>query len=422
MRVSVGLNNNSISSLYNTMYQGKVAMHNNRLSREFFPANNAQGQGMFSGNTMQYIGEVKSAANSLSSALKDLSGPAFTQNTMVSSNTDAMTVNYSGNNLGSMGDFSVKIDQVAMGQLNEGSRLQSDSLYSGDRGVNRFEIDTGGRTTQLSVNVMAGDSNRDVQQKMATAINNAGLGLRATVEADSKTGVSTLRVESTNVGTADRNAFTIRDVTGNAVAQTGANDVSRERQDAIYSINGGETQTSQSNTINIATGLSATLREASNEAITVTRGKDANRAISAVESMARSYNNMFSAAAGNVADPKAQALASRSMNITSAYSRVLSEIGISFDSSGRMLVNSQKLSQAAENGKLEQFFMENRGKNFGFTASMGRLADNVATNTSNFVSSSMFGNSISENFTYSGFGNLNQLNFMGSGSLLDYMF
>jgi len=404
------------------MYQGKVAMHNNRLSREFFPANNAQGQGMFSGNTMQYIGEVKSAANSLSSALKDLSGPAFTQNTMVSSNTDAMTVNYSGNNLGSMGDFSVKIDQVAMGQLNEGSRLQSDSLYSGDRGVNRFEIDTGGRTTQLSVNVMAGDSNRDVQQKMATAINNAGLGLRATVEADSKTGVSTLRVESTNVGTADRNAFTIRDVTGNAVAQTGANDVSRERQDAIYSINGGETQTSQSNTINIATGLSATLREASNEAITVTRGKDANRAISAVESMARSYNNMFSAAAGNVADPKAQALASRSMNITSAYSRVLSEIGISFDSSGRMLVNSQKLSQAAENGKLEQFFMENRGKNFGFTASMGRLADNVATNTSNFVSSSMFGNSISENFTYSGFGNLNQLNFMGSGSLLDYMF
>ena len=422
MKVSGGFNSAGISNLYNTLYQGKVAMHNNRLSREFFPANNAQGQGMFSMSTMQYISDIKSASNALSGALRDLSGPAFSKNTMVSSDNDVMTVNYTGNSLNSMSDMSVKVDQIAMGQLNEGARLSASSLYSGDRGVNRFEIETGGKTTQLSINVTAGDSNKDVQQKMATAINNAGLGLRATVETDTKTNVSTLRVESTNVGTAEKNAFSIRDVTGNAVAQTGANEIARERQDAIYSVNGGPTQTSQTNNINLGNGLTATLKAATEEDVTITRGIDTGRAISSVESMARSYNSMFTAAASNVADPKAQGLASRSLNITSAYSRVLTEIGISFDSSGRMLVNSQKLSQAAENGKLEQFFMENRGKNFGFTASMGRLADNVSSNTSNFVSSSMFGNSIGENFTYSGFGGMNQLNFLGAGSLFDYMF
>jgi len=422
MRVSGGLNNNSISSLYNTLFQGKVAMHNNRLSRDFFPTNNAQGQGTLGMGAMQYISEIKSAASALSGALKDLSGPAFSQNTMVSSNTDVMTVNYTGNNLSSMSDMKVQVDQIAMGQLNEGARLESSALYGGDRGTNRFTIETGGKTTQLSINVMAGDSNRDVQQKMATAINNAGIGLKATVETDAKTNVSMLRVESTNVGTAERNAFTIRDTMGNAAAQTGANEVSRERQDAIFRVNGGEAQVSRSNTVNLATGLTATLRAASEQEVSIVRGKDVNTAISAVESMARSFNNMFSAAAGNIADPKAQGLASRTINISAAYSRALSEIGISFDGSGRMLVNSQQLSRAAENGKLEQFFMENRGKNFGFTASMGRLADNVSTNTSNFVSSSTFGNSFGENFTYSGFGAMNQINAMGTGSLLDYMF
>jgi len=422
MRVSGGLNNNSISSLYNTLFQGKVAMHNNRLSRDLFPTNNAQGQSALGAGAMQYISEIKSAATALSGALKELSGPAFSQNTMVSSDTDVMTVKYSGNNLSSMNDIKVQVDQIAMGQLNEGARLSSSALYGGDRGTNRFTIETGGKTTQLSINVAAGDSNRDVQQKMATAINNAGIGLKATVETDSKTNMSTLRVESTNVGTADRNAFTIRDTTGNAAAMTGANDVSRERQDAIFRVNGGEAQVSQSNTVTLATGLTATLRAASEQEVSVVRGKDVNTAISAVESMARSFNNMFSAAAGNIADPKAQGLASRTINISAAYSRALSEIGISFDGSGRMLVNSQQLSRAAENGKLEQFFMENRGKNFGFTASMGRLADNVSTNTSNFVSSSSFGNSFGENFTYSGFGAMNQISAMGTGSLLDYMF
>jgi len=422
MRVSGGLNNNSISGLYNTLFQGKVAMHNNRLSREFFPTNNAQGSGLFSMSSMQYISDVKSASSALSSALKDLSGPAFSKNTMVSSNSDALTVNFTGSNPGNMSDMKVQVEQIAMGQLNEGARLGASSSYGGDRGLNRFSIETGGKTTQLSINITAGDSNRDVQQKMATAINNAGIGLRATVETDSKTNMSMLRIESTNVGTADKNAFSIKDTTGNAVARTGANEVSRERQDAIFRVNGGEAQISQSNTVNLANGLSATLKKATEQDVTISRGKDANSAISAVESMARSFNNMFSAAAGNISDPKAQGLASRAINISAAYSRSLSEIGISFDGSGRMIVNSQQLSRAAENGKLEQFFMENRGKNFGFTASLGRLADNVSTNTSNFVSSSMFGNSLGENFTYSGFGGLNQLNFMGAGSLLDYMF
>jgi len=417
MRVSGGFNNAGISSLYNTLFQGKMSMHTNKLSRDLLPINNAKGSGSLSMNSLQYISDIKSASSSLASALKDLSGPAFNQQTMVSSNTDAMTVNFNGKNLGSMSDISVQIDQVAMGQLNEGSRMSATGLYGGDRGVNRFEITSGGKTTQLSVSVAAGDSNRDVQQKMANAINNAGIGLRATVETDSATNISMLRVESTNVGTDERNAFSIRDFTGNAVARTGINQVSRERQDAIYRVNGGEAQVSRSNNINLGNGVTATLKASSDQAVTVSRGRDMSQVRGVIENMVRSYNNLFSAAAGNTNDFKAQSLASRLMNVMSAYSRSLSDMGIGFNSDGRLTIDSNRLNQAFENGRVEQFFTENNGRNFGFTANLGRLADNVSNNTSNFVSSAM-----SQNFAYSGFGNPIQQNFFGSGSILDYMF
>ena len=422
MKVSGGPGNTGISNLYNTLYQGKIAMHNNKLSRDFFPKNNVQGQGAFNTNSLQYISDIKSASNALSSALNELSGPAFNQRTMVSSNNDVMTVNFTGNNLNSMSDMSVKIDQIAMGQLNEGNRLNASGSYGGDRGTNRFAIETGGKTTQLSINVLAGDSNRDVQQKMATAINNAGLGLRATVETDSATNSSMLRVESTNVGTDERNAFSIRDITGNAAAQTGANQVSRQRQDAIYSVNGGAAQVSRSNTVNLGNGVSATFKAASEQAVTVTRGRDMSYVKGVVDSLIRSYNNLFSAATENVNDLKAKSLASRLMNVTSAYSRSLSDLGIGFDSSGRMTVDSARLNQAFENGRVEQFFTENSGRNFGFSATLGRLADNVSNNTANFVTSSIFGSSMGENFAYSGMGDRIQFNFLGSGSILDYMF
>jgi len=418
MRVSGGPGNAGISSLYNTLYQGKIAMHSNRLSRDFFPTNNAQGQGSFSMNAMQYISDIKSASSALSGALKDLAGPAFNQRTMVSSNTDAMTVSFTGSNLSSVNDMTVQIDQIAMGQLNEGSRMNASASYGGDRGVNRFEIETGGKTTQLSISVAAGDSNRDVQQKMATAINNAGIGLRATVETDSKTNSSMLRIESTNVGTDEKNAFSLRDFTGNAVAQTGANEVSRQRQDAIYRVNDGPTQVSRSNTVNLGNGVSATLKAATAEqSVTVSRGRDMSMVRGVVENMVRSYNSLFSAAAENVNDFKAQSLASRLMNVASAYSRSLSEVGIGFDSSGKMTVDSNRLNQAFESGKLEQFFTDG-GRSFGFGASLGRLADNVSSNTASFVSNSLFGS----NTSYSNFGNLIQHNFQGTGSLLDYMF
>jgi len=422
MRVSGGLNTSGVSNLYNTLFQGKVAMHVSKLSREFFPVNNGKGEGLFSSNALGYINDIKSSSSALSSSLKELSGPAFSQRTMVSSNTDAMTVNFTGSSMIGMGETKVKIDQVAAGQLNEGESVISKDTYEGDKGTVKFSVETGGKKVELSINISASDSNVNVQQKMANAINSAGLGLKATVQNNVATNSSVLRIESTNTGTDAKNSFVLRDITGDLVARTGANSIASAGQDAIYSVNGGPAKTSQTNTVNLGNGLSATFKAASEDAVTISRGKDTDYAKKTVNDMVKSFNSLFSAAAGNVNDPKAQNLASRMINVSSAYSKSLSDIGIGFDNSGRMTIDSERLNKAAESGRLEQFFTESSGRNFGFSASLGRLASQVSTNTSNFVSTSLFGNTLGENFAYSGFGDLIQYNFMGTGSLLDYMF
>jgi len=138
--------------------------------------------------------------------------------------------------------------------------------------------------------------------------------------------------------------------------------------------------------------------------------------------MVKSFNDLYSEALQRTNDPKAQNLASKMLNISSTYTRSLSSVGIGFDTSGKMTIDSKKLNEAAESGKLETFFTENSGRNFGFSNQIGRLADNVSRNTSNFVSSSQFGSKLGENFAYSSFGDLIQYNFLSAGSILDYLF
>ena len=173
-------------------------------------------------------------------------------------------------------------------------------------------------------------------------------------------------------------------------------------------------------------GLSKSLTELSGAAFKVEQDGDtekaAEKAKTAVEGFVKSYNDLYSESAQKQDDPKAQNLASKMVNLSKTYSGSLSSIGVGFDKDGKMTVDSEKLNAAAENGKLETFFTQNNGKNYGFTNQLAKLADNVTRNTSNYVSSSVMGSSLMENFGYSNYGKPTQFNFMTSGWLLDMMF
>jgi len=316
----------------------------------------------------------------------------------------------------------VSVNQIATGQLNEGSRMTADAAFEGQVGANQFSIQTGTNTANLSVNVREGDTNRDVQQRMADAINNSNAGVRASVSFDAETNTSMLRLEGTATGSGSQNAFTVSDLGGGSlVAQTGANDMARQSQDAIFSVNGGPERRSQSNTVFIGNGVTATFNSTSEEAVRISWGQESgNVTRSAVENMVRSFNDLFTTAAGRTGDQRSQQLASSMVNISSVFSSSLSSIGIGFDTSGRMTVNAQRMDEAAQSGALDRFFSDSGGRN-NFASQLSRLAENVSRNPANFVSSSMFGNNFSGNTGYSSFGNATQFNPFGSGSVMDFM-
>jgi len=422
MRINGSYGNFGVNSIYTSIYQNNMAMFSNKMNKSLLSFGKDQGKETLGSSAIGYITNIKTSSKELGNTMKALSGSAFTSRTMTSSNSELMTVDYTGNKLGNLSPMTVKIDQIATGQQNEGNKMDSAEKYGGTAGANQFTIETGGKTTQLSVNVTAGDTNKEVQQKMADAINTAGAGVKATVETDSKTNTSTLKLEATKTGSDPKNAFTIKDVKGDLIAQTGADKVEAKGKDAIYSVNGGAAKTSQLNTVNLGNGISATFKKASDETVTISQGKNLDSIKSAVESMVKSYNNLYSEAAQRTGDMKAQNLATKMVNTSKVYAGSLSSIGIGFDNDGKMAIDAKQLNQAAESGKLERFFTENSGMNYGFTNQISKLADNVTRNTSNYVDNKLFGSELGANFSYSGFGDLIQYNYLSAGSIFDYSF
>ena len=169
-------------------------------------------------------------------------------------------------------------------------------------------------------------------------------------------------------------------------------------------------------------GLSKSINELSGAAFKGSEEGNTDKAKAAVEGFVKNYNDLYSESVQKSEDPKAQKLATKMLNISKIYSGSLASVGIGFDNDGKMKVDSEQLDKAAENGKLETFFTQNAGKNYGFTNQLSNLANDVNRNTSNYVSNSVMGNSLMENFGYTGYGKPTQYNFLTAGWLLDMMF
>ena len=427
-RIAMNINNNfNISSfnLLNSLYQGNMALHSNKLSRNMFPMpnNNAPKSGSLLGSEgVSYVNNLRTSSKSLSNVLRELSAPAASNRIVaISSNPSVVSIQHTGKKPSTIHSMSVMVNQIATGQTNEGKKMETAAAFEGNTGVNRFSIEQGGKTTQISVNVQKGDTNEAVQKKMAEAINSSGAGVKATVVTDAETKTSMLKLESIATGSDTKNSFNVTDLSGGLAGLMGAKEVTKEGQDALYSVNGGPERRSQSNTVSIGNGVTAKFNAASEKAATITWGPDTNATKSLVEDMVKNYNNLYSAAAERTNDPRAQNLASRMVNISRTYTSSLSDMGIGFDNSGRMTIDSKKMDQVAESGKLDQFFREFSGKNYGFTNQLSRLADSISRNPGNFVSSSQFGAELMGNSGYTGFGLPTLFNFFSPGSLMDFM-
>ncbi|RKP46295.1 hypothetical protein D7Z26_24790 [Cohnella endophytica] len=187
--------------------------------------------------------------------------------------------------------YDVKVNAIATSQSNSGTFLSKVETSVVSKGINQFNITIGGKTTKISAVISDNDTNDQALTKLKDAVNAAKTGVTANIVTDDKTGNKKLELSSDKTG-ADQ-AFEVEDVTGNAVSSTGVKNATQLASNASYSVNGGATQTSQSNTIDLEKGkATATLMAPSLEAVKIQIKPDEDKVIAQVKDLVSSYNTM----------------------------------------------------------------------------------------------------------------------------------
>jgi flagellar capping protein FliD len=331
---------------------------------------------------------VKSAANGIANFLASAQNVKIAANGLLQRSTsslharealssDSKAVSVSARDEASIKSYKIKTQSIAEAQVNGGTELYKGSQTGIQPGENRLKITIGGKSTTITSQIASTDTNEQALSKLKNAINNANAGITASIVDNAETGTGQLVLKSDKTGTAQ--AFEVTDVTGNAAAASGIASVTTAASDAVYSINGGAAQTSQSNAIDLEKGkVTATLLKPTSEEVEIGVRPDGNKALEQVGMLISGYNAMrdrLNGASGYLSPAVGRSLAE------AVSSGSYEQIGIRKNADG-----SLRLDEAAFNRSLNANF-EQTSKTIAGIGGVARSLEK-ATDRFNDVSAS----------------------------------
>lgn len=253
-----------------------------------------------------------------------------------------------------IGTYSLEIKQLATGQENTGKFL--DKQDSGLRPGNySFDIATKATAYELQFVISQGDTNYDIQRRMAKLINNFNLGLSAEVM-ENDSGESALSIRSNTLGShaGEGGTFNISDEetsqNSGIVDYFGIRNTTAEGHDAIYSVN-GEEFSSPINEITVGDRFNVTLKKPSAPDAPVAIGikPDYESVRDSIMSITDSYNEFINKAAGYIdVQPRTNLFVSDMKMSSMFYISKLDKLGISQNEDGTLSVDEEKLSEAVK--------------------------------------------------------------------------
>jgi flagellar capping protein FliD len=374
-----GINTNIISMYSGLFSLGSVsrsggAQNGSQYVQSLYKSNS---EGRTNAASWQSLRDLKNSSYQLISSVGQLKA-ARSQKTATSSDQAALSINNKTKTSSLFKNATIKIDSIATKQTNSGTALAADGSDF-TTGTQKFEIkNDSGKSQVFSVDVNAGDTNKAVQQKMASAINSSNLGVTAQVAEDEE-GNSSLVLTAKETGT--KNSFTVRDTEGDLAATSGATNASQAATDAVYQVDGGFKRTSSSNDVYLNHGVSATLQQASQTPVKVTQAIDGAGAAKQIEKFVDDFNDFATAATktGNSA-------LKRDLNSAlSDYASSLAKIGITQTTEGKMSLDTEKLDAAAQNGELQSFVSGNSSS--ALTSRLANIAANANSNPASYQGS-----------------------------------
>ena len=360
--------------------------------------------GMNFANTSQNVAtnamNIRSGAEALRGSLHSMMGigrdntSPFAAMKPTSGNTDLMTIIATDPNRlrnTNTSDFSVQVVNVAQAQRNEGANLEAAALATEagfTQGANQMSLNVGGRQFDFSFNVTATDTVRDVQQRIASAVNSRNIGVSASVVFDQEAGTSALNLHSRDTGV-DREGQPNFTVSGGGVSVLGVGNITQQAENAQFRVNRGFTgalQTSRSNDVNLGNGITARLHDVGD--VDVTMARDVPSQIDSVRDMVNNFNRLMRDVRGddNSARRNVTRLEQQLTGLVVANAAGLERVGITVGRDGMLSINNDRLQSAAESGSLERFMTDGgtRGS-FGFINRLERTVDNAIRNPASFI-------------------------------------
>ncbi len=315
-------------------------------------------------DVIEYAVNMKENARDLKNVIASLSTDdslsLLDKKTAFSSDEDIATAKYIGSDNSIDADdtpsFDLGVQRLASRQVNMGAYID-DGIMTLEPDTYSFDIHIGDTDYEFQFNVEPGDTNKEMEEKLARLINRSNIGVEVSVVSDDS-GRSALRIESIATGQpgGKETLFNVSDDNtskrAGAVEYFGLGDVTEAPQNAEFTLNGNP-HSAYSNSFTIDKAYEITLKGVSEEGEAAHIGlkPDVESLISNVESLVEGYNRFISNATEYT---ETYGLSNKFKNemrgIQNVYRNELDAIGLSFKDNGELEIDDKYLRAAAFEG------------------------------------------------------------------------
>ncbi|MCR5755008.1 MAG: hypothetical protein K6G30_09400 [Acetatifactor sp.] len=368
-----------LRSVYNSIVQM------NKESPWYLPTTNK--------TTQQYAVDIKENARDLHNTIAQLGGledsGILTKRRASSSNENIATATYVGpeNTDDVVPQFSLEVQKLASGQENMGLFL-ADEKANLPEDTYSFDVGINGMNYEFQFSIGEAETNRDVQERLVRLINNANIGLKASLlEEDSHT---SLRLSSESSGLSDGEdlIFSVSDdrtsKRSGAVEYFGLDYVSKTPSNAEFLIN-GEEGFSNTNRFTVGKMFEVELQGISpdGEPAEIGLKPDLESLTDNIKQLIGGYNSFVKAASAYLdSQSRSHRLVQEMKGIASLYEQSFSAMGFHIQDDGTMDVDAAQLSNAAAGS-------EDLSETFGYVKDFSnmllRKSNQVSLNPMNYV-------------------------------------
>ena len=368
-----------LKSIYNTI------LKLNKESPLYLPEANDE--------SIQFAVSLKENARQLRNTIASLGGldrtDLLNKKTAYSSNPDLVETSFIGDaSEKEVPSFQISVENLATGQINIGSFLPSANPADLPEASYSFDVLVNDLNYEFQYNIRQGETNKDVQERLARLISGADIGLKADVLIEGPN--SALRLTGTSTGLKDGQDFhfVISDDStskkAGSVAYFGLNTVAVSPSNAKFTLN-GEPREASSNHFTIEKLYEVTLHAASTspeDTAEISLKTDVESLTENISNLIDGYNSFLDSISNYDVDYHKSRRLLREMNhLSSQYVPAFSELGITRQEDGSLTLDKDSFAHAALSD--ESFHSYDTVKDF--TDSILKKIEDVSLNPMQYV-------------------------------------